>query len=136
MSKKNKGLGKFIIGTIIGGAAGLLFAPKKGSETRKDLKTKFDEVLEKVKQIDKEEVKLELEAKIHEIKSSLESLSKEEVFTVAKEKSEELLVKAENLLDYTIKNGTPFLEKAVAEIREVVKDTTEDIMKKFNEQQK
>ena len=34
MSKK--GLGKFIVGAGIGAAIGLIFAPKKGSELRKD----------------------------------------------------------------------------------------------------
>ena len=40
MSKENKksGLGKFVLGAAIGAGLGILFAPKKGSETRKDSK--------------------------------------------------------------------------------------------------
>ena len=41
MSNKKSGLGKFIAGATIGVGMGLLFAPKKGSETREELKCKI-----------------------------------------------------------------------------------------------
>ena len=47
MSKKN--IGKFLTGAAIGVGLGFLFAPKKGSETRKDLKKKSCEVMDKIK---------------------------------------------------------------------------------------
>ena len=40
MSKK-KGLGKLFAGLAVGAGLGMLFAPKKGSDTRKDLKDKM-----------------------------------------------------------------------------------------------
>ena len=42
MSKKKKGFGKFLAGALVGAGLGVLFAPKKGSETRKELKLKMD----------------------------------------------------------------------------------------------
>ena len=55
MSKEKKsGIGKFIAGAAVGAGLGILFAPKKGSETRKDLKNKLDELIGKAKEIDVE----------------------------------------------------------------------------------
>ena len=38
---KTKGVGKFVAGAAIGAGLGLLFAPKKGKELRKNLKNKL-----------------------------------------------------------------------------------------------
>ena len=44
MSKKS-GIGKFLLGLGIGAGLGVLFAPKKGSETRAELKQKLDDLV-------------------------------------------------------------------------------------------
>ena len=51
MSKKGNA-GKFILGAGIGASLALLFAPKKGSELREDLKNKLDDLVNKAKDID------------------------------------------------------------------------------------
>ena len=74
MSKK--GTGKLILGAGLGAGLALLFAPKKGSELREDLKCKINELVNKAKEVDTEEVKENLENKIDEIKKELEDLDK------------------------------------------------------------
>ena len=88
MSKK-KGLGKFIGGALIGAGLGVLFAPKKGSETRAELKEKLDELVGKVKEIDVDDVKAEFDKKVDEIKKELNDLDKEKVLKIAKKKGNE-----------------------------------------------
>ena len=66
--KKKNGVGNFILGALVGAGLGILFAPKSGSETRKELKEKMEELLNKAKEIDLEEVKENLSLKIEEIK--------------------------------------------------------------------
>ena len=96
-NKKKKGLGKFLLGAGIGAALGILFAPKSGKETRKELKAKLDELIEKVKKIDKKELVAEIQNKIEEIKEELADLDKENVMEIAKEKAIEIKEKAEDL---------------------------------------
>ena len=74
MSKKKSGFGKFILGGAIGGALGLLFAPKKGSETRRELRVKLDELWCKAKEVDVDDVKAMFQKKVDEIKDLLEDL--------------------------------------------------------------
>ncbi len=132
MSKKEKaGWGKFVLGAAVGGALGVLFAPKKGSETRRELKEKLDELVEKVKGIDANEVKEEIEAKIEEIKAGLKDLDKEKVLDIAKEKALEMKVKAEELVELAKEKGTPVLEKATEEVREKTLAVVKEIEKKL-----
>ena len=77
MSKK--GLGKFVLGAGIGAGLALLFAPKKGSDLRRDIKRKFDEFMKDVDKIEIEDIKESFTQKVDEIKKELEDLDKEKV---------------------------------------------------------
>lgn len=130
MSKKN-GLGKFIAGAAIGVGLGVLFAPKKGSETRAVLKEKIADLLDKVKEIDAKELKDEFDRRINDIKIELADLDKEKVWEIAKEKGEALKEKTEDLVELAIEKGTPVLKKAALEVKEKAIDVTKDVLKKL-----
>ena len=133
MSKKKANLKALLAGVGIGAGLGLLFAPKKGSEVRKDLKNKLDELVAKIKEVDLDEVKDEFFNKVDSIKSELEELDKEKVLKIAKQKGEELKKKTEELVKLAKEKGTPVLENVANEVREkaivVVKDVLDRLEK-------
>lgn len=135
MSKEKKsGLGKFVAGLAVGAGLGVLFAPKKGSETREDLKNLFDEMIKKVKDIKPEEVKANIEKKIEEIKKDLSELDKEKVLAIAKEKGAQLKDKCEELVVYAKEKGTPVVEKTAKELKAKTADVVRSVLAKLEEE--
>lgn len=134
MSKRKKrNFGKFLLGAALGTSIGMLFAPKKGEELRKDLSKKIDEMLSKLKDVDADEVKETVEAKVYAIKSELEDLDKEKVLKIAKKKAQDIKDMADELVDYAIEKGTPILEKTALSVKEKAIDVTKDVLKKLEE---
>ena len=131
MSKKNGGLFKFVAGIGLGVGLGMLFAPKKGEELRRDLKVKCDELLKKAKEIDVKEVADDLMDRVNELKKEIEDLDKEKVFAIAKDKGELLKKKAMKLVEIAKEKGTPILEKAANEVRERAILVTKEVLKKL-----
>lgn len=131
--KKKGGFFKFLAGVSLGAAAGVLLAPKAGSETRKDLKKHIDKMLEELKGIDVDEVKQDIEAKIYEIKESLDSLDKETVTKIAKKKAAEIQELANELVDYAVEKGTPVLKQTAATVRTKAIEVTKEVLNKLEE---
>lgn len=135
MSRK-KGMGKFFAGVALGTGLGLLFAPKKGSDLRADLKAKIDELMAKIKEIDVEEVKEEFDRKLKEIKDGLEDLDKEKVLEIAQKKALQLKEMVEDLVQLAIEKGTPVLRDAAEEVRKKAVVVTRDVLKKLETSEK
>ncbi|MBR2828368.1 MAG: YtxH domain-containing protein [Bacilli bacterium] len=133
MSKKGS-VAAFAAGAAIGAGVGILFAPKSGEETRKELKEKLEDLVNQIKQIDVKEVKEEFDLKVKEIKAELNSLDKEKVLEIAKKKGNELRDKAQELVDLAKEKGTPKLKKAAESILENVIKVSNDAIKKLNEE--
>ena len=132
---KNNGFGKFLAGLALGIGIGVLFAPKKGSETRKNLKIKMDELLEKAKKLKKEDVKLAIENKVNDIKEALADLDKEKVLKIAKKKARQIQDMAEELVQYVVEKGTPVVEKAASAVREKAIVVTKGVLNKLENQE-
>ena len=135
MSKK-KGCGKFLFGAALGAGFGLLFAPKKGSDTRADLKVQFDKLMNQIRDIDTEEVKAEFDRRVNEIKADLTDLDKEKALDLAKEKALVLKEKVEDLVDLAVEKGTPVLRDAADELRVKAIAVTKEVLKKLEKEEK
>lgn len=120
MSKK--GLGKFLGGAAVGAGLALLFAPKTGEETRKDLKEKGTKLVKDIKNIDSDDIK----KKLNELKKDLKNLDKETVVETIKEKASKIIDKADDLINTAKEKSAPAIEQAGEEI----KNKTIKILKK------
>ena len=118
-------------GLAVGAGLGMLFAPKKGSETRKELSKKINELLDAAKKIDKEEALEYIEKKIDEIKEQLDDLDKEDVLEIAKKKGKEIQGKVEELAKYAKKRGNEELTKAAEALRVKTIEVSKEVIKKL-----
>ena len=130
MSRKS-GLAKFVGGVALGAGLGILFAPDKGENTRKALKKKVDDLIQKIKEVDLSEVKDELLYKAETLKAELASLDKEKVKEIALDKANKIKTKAEELYKLAIEKSTPVVEKATDEVRKQALKVVKEIEKKL-----
>ena len=131
---KRSGLGKFIAGALVGVGLGVLFAPKKGSETRADLKNMCNDLIDKAKNLNADDVKNYVEAKVDDIKQSIEELDKEKVLEFAKEKAKLVNQKADELVAYVKEKGTPIMEKTANSIKEKASTVASDVVERLKKE--
>ena len=130
MSKK-KCFGNLVLGAAIGASLGILFAPKKGSETRKELKNKMLDLVSSAKELSISDVSQMVEDKINEIRKDLNDLDKEKVLKIAKKKSYDIKKKCQDLVDLAIEKGTPVLKEAAEDVRDKTIEVMKDMIAKL-----
>ena len=130
MSKKS-GLGKFALGAGIGAAIALLFAPKKGSDLRRDIKKKIDAFMADVENLTIADIKEEFANKVEEIKKGIDELDRETVVKAAKKKGEELKEKTAELVNLAKEKGTPVLEGIAEDLREKTVSVAKEVIEKL-----
>lgn len=130
---KNKGFGKLLLGLGLGAGLGMLFAPKNGEETRKDLKKEIDNFVSSLKEVDVNEVKDDFLNRIEDIRNELDDLDKEKALKIAKEKGNDLKKKADELVKLAKEKGTPVVESSATAIREKAIEVTKKVLKKLEE---
>lgn len=134
MSKKC-GFGTFLKGALLGATLGVLLAPKKGSETREELKQKLDELVQKLKDIDYVEVKDNLLQKVEELKEELKDLDKEKAINLAKEKATFIQKKAEEIIEIAKEKGTPIVANAAEEVKEKTILVLKDVLSRLEKEE-
>ena len=129
MSKK--GIGKFVLGASLGAGLALLFAPKKGSDLRRDIKRKLDDFMKDVDKLTVEDIKKECTVRVDNIKKELEELDKEKVEKIAKKKAKELQKKADELIALAKEKGTPVLEGIADDLKNKVISVCTEVINKL-----
>ena len=131
MKKENNVLAALITGTLIGAGLGVLFAPKKGSETRKDLKKGYKKITNKVKDIEKEDVEEFIRDAKNEIEAELKDLSKEKILSKARDKAREIKIRCDEILEMATVAGNQALEKKVSEFKKDTVRVLKEIINKL-----
>lgn len=116
-------LGKFIMGLGVGAIAGLLLAPKKGSELREDIKNETLKAYDNVKNLTKEDVEAILGQTIETVKKTVDEFDMEDFKATTKEKVVELEKKLEEFAN-KVKETDQYMQ---------VKDTVVEISDKVRE---
>ena len=120
-------IGKFILGLGIGAAAGLLLAPKKGSELREDIKRESLKAYDQLKNMTKEDVEAMLGQTIETVKKSVDEFDLDVFKETTKEKLSDLETKLEEFAA-KVKESDQFMQ-----VKESVVDLTDKVNSKIDE---
>ena len=126
--------GKFIAGIGIGTVVGMLFAPKKGSELRGDLKEKSQELYDKTQNMTKEDVKTLVNNTIEEIKLAIDEFDMEEFKDTTSTKLSEVKEKLEELAN-SVKSSEEYenFKASVTKIKDKIQDKDFDALKELDD---
>ena len=91
----------------------------------------MDELVNKARDIDMDDVKEYVVTKTDEIENALKDLDKEKVLEIAKKKSKEIQKSAKDLVNYVKDKGEPVLTDAANAVREKAIETTKAVLEKL-----
>ena len=117
-----------VCGALVGGAAGILFAPKKGSETREDIKKTINNLLEKTEVIDKDSVKKYIENQLEALDLEIVKLDELDSYKKAKRQAKKIIRKINKLIKYVKNKGIEDFEDLVEELKEKAEEISEEIL--------
>ena len=120
-------IGKFILGLGIGAAAGLLLAPKKGSELREDIKRESLKAYDQLKNMTKEDVEAMLGQTIETVKKSVDEFDLDVFKETKKEKLSDLETKLEEFAN-RVKETDQYMQ-----VKESVYDLSDKVNSKIDE---
>ena len=120
-------IGKFILGLGIGAAAGLLLAPKKGSELREDIKRESLKAYDQLKNMTKEDVEAMLGQTIETVKKSVDEFDLDVFKETTKEKLSDLETKLEEFAN-RVKETDQYMQ-----VKESVYDLSDKVNSKIDE---
>lgn len=121
--EKLKIISAMMSGIVIGGTAGLLFAPKKGKETREDIKNTILKISNKVKYLTNNNFKNYINKELNKIDIDIINLGEIDSYRKAKKLAKKTIKRINKLIKYTKKNKINDFEDLINEL----KDKTEEI---------
>lgn len=128
-------LGKLIAGIGIGTVIGMLCAPKKGSELRKDIKDKSKDLYDKAQNISKEDIQELINNTIDEIKLAIDEFDADEFKENAGKKINEVKSKLEELA-VSVKSSEEYanFKESVTKVSNEVTTKLKEIKTKIQDQ--
>ena len=128
----------FLTGALVGAGLGILLAPKEGSETRKELKNSFKELIDTIKEIDVEQTKSVLFEKVESLKNELNKIDPEEAKEILFDKKELVEKKCDELITESKEQGATVVLKAAQKVKDKTSNLITEVLKDLdeNEEQK
>lgn len=114
---KNGGFKTLLTGILIGVGIGYLTSPHTGEENRKIVKDKAKDTIDKIKNINLEEVKDKLVSDYNKLCETLKDMDKEKAKELALREGKKLLEKCEDLIVVAKEKSAPVIEKTAKDVK-------------------
>ncbi len=127
------GFGKFLMGLGVGACIGMLATSKTGEENRKIVKDTCEDLKNRAKDVDLEEIKNGLVKQYNKFISEIQDMDADDLRELANTKLAELEIKADKLIQEAKDKSMPVIEKETKELKKKVVKTLNEIADKIDE---